>query len=469
MNREKLAWTVSVVLLAVLAFQIPGTLAQRDDDYSFVRTLVDIHRRVADNYVDVADEAKLRQGAIDGMLTELDPFSIYIPPSRQEDFDRMLEGSFKGVGIQLDQKDNGQVEVVSPIDGSPAFKAGVQAGDIILKVNGESIENLRIPELIKKIGGPLGTQVSLTVRHATGEEATLSMTREEIKVPTVKGYERKQDGNWDYYVCDDPKIAYVRLTQFTPESYDDLRKVLEGLLADGMKGLIFDLRFNPGGRLDQAVQIVNMLVPKGQTIVVTRGRNRPEQRQESNGEGVLPNFPMIVLVNEHSASASEIVSGSLMDNKRAVVVGERTYGKGSVQEVIPLDEKGGELKLTVAHYYLPSGRLVHRRKDAKDWGVQPQIPVAMDPATEEKVAKERYEQELFKKPLPKSVTRPATTQAASSTQPVVQPLLDAQLQAGINTMLGVIVFESQPGGKLPTTAPAIIATPSTQPATQPGA
>lgn len=467
MNREKFAWTVSVVLLAVLAFQIPGTLAQRDDDYSFVRTLVDIHRRVADNYVDGVDEPKLRQGAIDGMLGELDPFSVFVPPARQEDFDRMLEGSFKGVGIQLDQKDNGQVEVVTPIDGSPAFKAGVQAGDIILKVNGESIDNVRIPELIKKIGGPLGTPVTLTVRHVTGDEATLTMTREEIKVPTVKGYERKQDGDWDFYVCDDPRIAYLRLTQFTPESYHDLRAVIEKLLADRMQGLILDLRFNPGGRLDQAVQIINMFVPKGKTIVVTKGRNRPEQRQESNGEGTLPNFPMIVLVNEHSASASEIVSGSLMDNQRAVVVGERTYGKGSVQEVIPLDEKGGELKLTVAYYYLPSGRLVHRRKDAKDWGVQPQITVPMDPATEDKVAKERWEQELFKRPLPKSVTRPTTIEATS--QPVTQPMNDIQLQAAINTMLGVIVFESQPSGRMPATAPASIATPATQPATQPGA
>jgi carboxyl-terminal processing protease len=452
MNREKIAWTVSVVLLAVLAFQIPGTLAQRDDDYSFVRTLVDIHRRVADNYVDPVNESKLNEGAIDGMLSELDPFSVYIPPAQQEGFDRMLEGSFQGVGIQLDQKDNGQIEVVTPIDGSPAFKAGVEAGDIILKVNGDSVENLHLTDLIKKIGGPLGTQVSLTARHTTGEEVTLTMKREEIVVPTVKGYERKQDNSWDYYVCDDPKIAYVRLTQFTEESYDDLRGVLEKLQADGMKGLILDLRFNPGGRLDQAVKIINMLLPKGRTIVVTRGRARSEQRQVSDGKDELPNFPMIVLVNEHSASAAEIVSGSLMDNKRAVVVGDRTYGKGSVQEVIPLDEKGGELKLTVAYYYLPSGRLVHRRKGATDWGVRPQIYAPMDPATEEKVAKERYEQELFKRPLSKSITRPTTTQAA--TQPVAQPMDDTQLQAAINTMLGVIVFESQPAGKSPATMPA---------------
>jgi carboxyl-terminal processing protease len=176
---------------------------------------------------------------------------------------------------------------------------------------------------------------------------------------------------------------------------------------------------------------------------------------------VLPNFPMIVLVNEHSASASEIVSGSLMDNRRAVVVGERSYGKGSVQELIPLDEKGGELKLTVAYYYLPSGRLVHRRKDATDWGVLPQIYVPMDEATEEKVFNERKEQELFHRPVAKSVTRP-TTEAAATSQPIAAPMDDTQLQAGINTMLGVIVFESQP-----THSMASVAEPATQPSTAP--
>ncbi len=441
MNREKFAWTVSVILLALLAFQIPGTLADRDDDYSFVRTLIDIHRRVVDNYVDDVDQSKLREGAIDGMLAQLDPFSVFVPPAHKEEFDRMLEGTFRGVGIQLDYKDDGQVEVVSPIDGSPAFKAGIEAGDMILKVNGDSVENLKIPDLISRIGGPVGTSVTLTVRHATGDQQTLSMTRQEIKVPTVKGYARKLDNTWDYYICDDPKIAYIRLIQFTDDSYDDLRAALEPLITDGMKGLILDLRFNPGGRLDQAEKIINMLLPAGRTIVTTRGRARPEHREISDGKDTLPNFPMIVLVNEHSASASEIVSGSLMDNRRAVVVGQRTYGKGSVQELIPLDEKEGELKLTVAYYYLPSGRLVHRRKDATDWGVLPQIYVPMDADTEEKIAKERYEQELFHRPVAKSVTRPATE---PTTQPTVQPMDDIQLQAAINTMLGVIVFESHP-------------------------
>src|SRR5690606_35114227 len=212
-----------------------------------------------------------------------------------------------------------KIEVVTPIDGSPALKAGVLAGDIILKVNGESIEGLKLPEVIKKIGGPLGTEVKLTVRHVTGEEAELTMTREEIHVPTVKGYQRKQDGSWDWYICEDPKVAYLRITQFTPETYNRVKEALDALLADGMQGLLLDLRFNPGGRLDQAIQIVDLFIEKG-VILSTKGRARPEQVVHAKESGTLPNFPMIVLVNEHSASASEIVAGSLMDNKRAVVL-----------------------------------------------------------------------------------------------------------------------------------------------------
>src|SRR5215212_709483 len=186
MNRERLAWSVSVVLIGILAFQIPGTLAQRDDDYAFVRTLVDIHRQVASNYVDKVDEEKLRQGAIAGMLEQLDPYSVYVPPAREEEFNHLLEGSFKGVGIQLDKdKKTGDIIVVSPIEGSPAFKAGVFAGDVILKVNGEELDRtLKLEEIIKKIAGPLGSEVFMTVRHATGEVVDLKLTRQEIVMPT---------------------------------------------------------------------------------------------------------------------------------------------------------------------------------------------------------------------------------------------------------------------------------------------
>src|SRR5450432_3676205 len=291
MNREKFAWTVSVVLIALLAFRLPGSLGQRDDDYAFVRTLVDIHRQVASNYVEPVDEDKLREGAIDGMLNELDPFSIYIPANKQEDFEGLLENSFKGVGIQLNQLDNGAVEVVTPIDGSPAFKAGVLAGDVILKVNGESIEGQRLPEIIKKITGPLGSDVRLSIRHTSGEEVEIKLTREEIIVPVVKGYDRKPDNSWDYYVTSNPKIAYVRITQFTTDTALNLRNVLTPLLADGMQGLILDLRFNPGGRLEEAVGVVDMLVQKG-VIVSTKYRTRPEKIITATGVNTLPYFPM---------------------------------------------------------------------------------------------------------------------------------------------------------------------------------
>src|SRR3954471_2668701 len=236
MNRERLAWLLSFLLLGVVALRSPSA-AQRDSDYLFVRTLVDIQRQVATNYVDPVDENKLEQAAIDGMLNQLDPFTNYVPPARSEDFDRMLEGTFKGIGIELNQLDNGQMEVVTPIDGSPAFKAGVLAGDIITKVNGESVEGLRLPDVIKKIAGPLGSEVKLFVKHVTGDEAELTMTREEIVVPTVKGFSRKQDNSWDYYVCDDPKVAYIRITQFTPDSFEGIKNAIEPLVGQ-MQGLI---------------------------------------------------------------------------------------------------------------------------------------------------------------------------------------------------------------------------------------
>ncbi len=446
MNRERVAWIVCICVLALFALQVPGSNASRDDDYAFVRKLVDIHRQVAANYVEPINEDKLRDGAIDGMMAELDPFSIYIPPAEQEGFDRMLEGSLKGVGIQLDMTDDGKVEVVTPIDDSPALKAGVMAGDVVLKVNGENVEGLKINEVIKRIAGPVDSKVTLTVRRVTGEEATLSMTRQEIVVPTVKGFGRKADNSWDFYISNDPKIGYIRITQFTPDTYDRLKNALvgadadiddpktyKGLIGEGMQALILDLRYNPGGRLDQAIKVVDMFVDKG-VIVSTKGRNRPEHKEVAHAEGTLPHFPMVVLVNEHSASASEIVAGSLMDNKRALVMGNRSFGKGSVQEIMPLESKGGELKLTVAYYYLPSGRLVHRKKDAKDWGVEPQVVIPMDEVQSAIAMKQRLTAELMHRPT----TGPATQQTIvmSATQPT-----DPQLDSAMKTMIGYVIFQ----------------------------
>jgi carboxyl-terminal processing protease len=465
-RRERIAWMFSTAVIAVLALRLPGSLAQRDDDYGFVRTLVDIHRQVTVNYVEPVEQDKLREAAIRGMLSVLDPFTVYIPPEDEKQFNADIEGSHEGVGIVLNQLPEGEIEVVTPIDGSPAFLAGVQAGDIILKVNGDSTAGKRLEEVISKIKGKSGSQVTLTVQHVTGDTADLSMERKEYVLPTVKGFDRNPDNTWNYWVTGapgtetaeriretpnrvrvsvqrEPKIAYVRLTQFTSDTYKSLEPVLRDLVAQGLQGLVLDLRFNPGGRLDQATQIADLFLDKG-IIVSTKGRNRPESIVTASGSGTLPRFPMAVIVNERSASASEILAGALSDNRRAVVVGSRSYGKGSVQEVIKLDGKSGELKMTVAYYYLPSGRLVHRKKDSTDWGVDPQVPVPMDETTEQEVWRARLDSENFRRPTttrPAAITPPAT---AVPTQPTTQPT-DTQLQQAVNTVTALILFtENKP-------------------------
>jgi carboxyl-terminal processing protease len=449
MSRERLAWLISIILLALLAFQLPGTLAQRDDDYSWVRTLVEVNRQVVNNYVEPVDPDTLKQNSIKGMLSGLDQFTQYIPPADEEIFDRMLGGTFPGVGISLLSKDKKAV-VATPIPDSPAARAGIDAGDVLTKVNGESIAGLSLDEVVKKVSGPVGSEVKLTVER-DGKELVFTMTRQEIAVATVEGCGRNPDDSWNYFVCDSPKVGYVRLTQFEENSltntFDELKKVMTGsdghggLIDAGMQGLILDLRFNPGGQLDQAIKVVNLFVKSG-VIVWTEGRNRPKKIESATGEGTLPDFPMIVLVNDYSASAAEIVSGSLKDNHRALVIGQRTYGKGSVQERIPLDE-GGELKLTVAYYYLPSGRLVHRKKDATDWGVEPQIIVPADEKTEEAIKDQFLREETIRRPM----TRP-------STQPSTEPV-DPQLTQALNTMIGLIELDkNKPPATAPSTSPS---------------
>lgn len=440
MNRERVAWLVATVMLAMLAFQLNGTLAHREDDYAFVRTLVDVYKQVARNYVDPVDIEKLRQGAIDGMLGQLDPYSNYVPPSQQEAFDRHLDGTLKGIGVVLSQSENGDIRVISPIDDSPAFHAGVQAGDVIVKVNGDEIKKLKIDDVQKKIfTGPL--EVAVRVRHENGVEQDLRMTRKEIVVPTVKGYCRKPNGSaeWDWYAKADPKIGYLRITQFTPDTSDRVKAVLEQLLSEGMKGLVLDLRFNPGGRLEQAEKLVDLFVEEG-IIVTTKGRNRPKVETRAQKEGTLPPFPLAVLVNEGSASASEVVAGALQDLKRATVVGERSFGKGSVQEVIPLDDREGELKLTVAYYYLPSGRLVHKKPGATEWGVDPTVKVEMNPDQERDLAMAMQDAEVIGRPASRPVQTRPTTRA--TTGPVAGPMtrptnesVDPQLDAAVVTIL----------------------------------
>ena len=432
MKRERTTWLFVCVLLGVLVFQVPGSMAGRDSDFAFVRTLVDIYRQVAVNYVDPVDEKALQEQAIKGMLGELDPYTMYIPPSDQQAFDDLLEGSFRGVGIRLNQLDDGSIEVVTPIQGSPAWDAGVLPGDRLLTVDGQAVTNQRLDTIVPKITGPDGTSVTLGVRHPSGREADITLKRSSFPIPMVKGVDRKADQAWNYWITRQPRIGYVRLAQFTGGTAAQIRQIAENLQKQGMAGMILDLRFNPGGLLEEAVQLVDLFVKDG-TIVTTRGRNRPEIKVLAHAQGTLGDFPLVVLVNEHSASAAEVVSGSLKDNARAKIVGVRTYGKGSVQETHELDGNRGELKMTVAYYYLPSGRLVHKVKGATDWGVLPTINVPMDPDQQLRLLQEQ----LANESMVYAATAPATTQmqtpAGPATTQTTQPV-DPQLDAAVELL-----------------------------------
>lgn len=470
MKRERIVWTVSVLLMSILALNLSYSFAARDDEYAFVRRLIDIQRQVLNNYVDPVQEPDLQQAAIDGMLDKLDPYTVYIPPGQQEQFDRAMERSFTGVGITLSQGPEGIIQI-SPIDDSPALSAGILPGDILLKVDGEQVKGLTTNQITKKISGQINTAVTLTVLHPSQQQADVQITRQQIVVPTVTGYSRNTDNSWNYYLARNPDIAYVRVSQFTGETMDRLQNILSndqqtGLIDQGAKGLIIDLRWNPGGLLDQATQMVDLFVADG-VIVSTRGRNRPEQIKKASAAGTLPDFPIVVLVNEHSASAAEIVSGSLRDNHRATIVGQRTFGKGSVQEVIKFDNgNDGELKLTVAYYYLPSGRLVHKLKDAKDWGVEPNLIVPLDESQQESVLTQIEQREERHPIYPPGITpplsRPTTTSQPATTQ-ATQPAADTQLEMALLTMRGLIA--SPTGTTLPATSAAMA--PTSRPATLP--
>jgi C-terminal peptidase prc len=318
----------------------------------------------------------------------LDPYSTYIDPESIKRVEGDIQGKFTGIGIQI-RKDAARdmLQVVTPIKGSPAYKAGIQAGDVITTVTREmdsegkkldkpeviSTKGLALSDAVKKILGAPGTKVKLTVERE-GEDKPLefSLTRGTIEVESVLGYKRKSSADWDYYVDPENKIVYVRLTSFARNTARDLRDVMKGLAKDGIKGMVLDLRFNPGGYLDSAVDISDLFIDDG-LIVTVRPRVGREQPFYGRHPGSLLDFPMVCMVNGGSASGSEIVSACLQDQGRALVVGERSYGKGSVQNITPFE--GGELKMTIATFWRPNGKNLNKAStkggESEDWGVRP--------------------------------------------------------------------------------------------------
>jgi carboxyl-terminal processing protease len=369
---------MAVVSGLVLAYAAPGK--ETDKDYKLVKTIVDVLAEIDANFVrELDDDArkKLVEDMINGGLEKLDRYSQYLNAEQLQAFYAQTEGNFGGVGMHLiNDPKTGVLMVLSPMVGTPAYEAGILAGDIIMKIDDKSTENMRIDEAVKLIQGKEGTKIKLTVIHEGAHDSvTYELTRARIEVKTVLGYRRSENDpkEWVWYVADG--IAYIRLLQFNEHSSDDLRKVVETLEQAGAKALVLDLRDNPGGLLSSAIEVSDTFLASGR-IVSTRDRHNRGREWDAKDEGTLfRDKPMAVLINKNSASASEIVSAALQDNNRAVIVGERSFGKGSVQKIIKLrTEPETAIKLTTDTYWRPSGVNIHRYEDAKetdDWGVKP--------------------------------------------------------------------------------------------------
>jgi carboxyl-terminal processing protease len=406
----------------------PKANASHDDYYELFKILADTMDQVERNYVKQVDRRELVEAAIQGMLGKLDPYSSYINPNELSNFRTTVENEFGGIGIQP-APDNGPLRVFSPLVGTPAYRAGLLAGDRIVAIDGKSTAGIKLDEAVRRLKGEAGTQVTLTVIHpGSGQEQKLTITREIIHVDTVLGDHRGPDDRWDFMLDRDRRIGYIRLTAFSRDTARDLRKALEQLRADGLRGLILDLRSNPGGLLNSAIEICNLFVSQGR-IVSTSGRNSPERIWNAHGKDRFSGFPMVVLVNRYSASASEIVSACLQDHKRALIVGERTWGKGSVQNVIELEGGRSLLRLTTAHYVRPSGKNIDRPshpKESDEWGVIPDPGYRLELDDEELklLTSDRWERDVVRPhqglaaaQAPSSVKSPATAPAVPAAQP----------------------------------------------------
>jgi carboxyl-terminal processing protease len=369
------------------------------ETYEELKTFTEVLAHVQKHYVEDVKTKDLVYGAIRGMLSTLDPHSAFMPPEVYKEVQVETKGEFGGVGIQIGMKDS-RLTVIAPIDGTPAERAGVKAGDFIIKVNDESTKDMTLMDAVQKMRGPKGTKVTLTIqREGVAEPLVFGMVREVIKIESVRF--KMLEGN----------IGYVRLTQFQDQSAKDVASAVRKLHEQKMQSLILDLRNNPGGLLNSAVEVSEQFVGLSRLIVYIKTREGRKDDYISHIKEQPEDYPVIVLVNEGSASASEIVAGALQDWGRAVVVGVQTFGKGSVQTILPLGDGSG-LRLTTAKYYTPKGRSIH------GIGIAPDILVKGKPSTTPPI-RERDLDKTLKEPGREGA--PPHSEPPSESQPAPKP------------------------------------------------
>ena len=393
MNRLRTASAVAIMALLAAPVAItawsqdkaeskPGN--EKSELYQQLNLFGDVLERVRRDYVEPVDEKTLIENAINGMLSSLDPHSSYMNPKTYKDMQIQTKGEFGGLGIEVTME-NGVIKVVSPIDDTPASKAGLQSGDLIFALDGEPVQGLTLQEAVEKMRGKVGTSIKISVRRAGKDPFDVSLTRETIKVKSVRF--RLEGGD----------VGYIRVTSFTEQSTSGVLDAVEKLKKEAgnkLKGYVLDLRNNPGGLLDQAIAMSDAFLDKGEIVSVKARKSEDVQRWNAKAGDVANGLPIVVLINGGSASASEIVAGALQDHRRAIVLGTRSFGKGSVQTIMQVSG-GGAIRLTTALYFTPSGRSIQKE------GIKPDIEV--EPAKIENIqARAGFREENLRR----SITNP---------------------------------------------------------------
>lgn len=387
-TENRLFYTSAALIFSSLFLmgQFASTVKKADDDqfWEFTAMFAEIYKEVKDRYVEPVDSKKLFEGALQGMFLTLDPHSQYMDPDSYTQLEKDTEGSFSGIGIHIGLDKNGILQVISPIPGSPSAKAGLKPADRIIEINGKKTENITLTDAVKKLTGPTGTTVDITVfREGETEFLHFTLPRQSVKIESV----------YSQMMPDFPEIGYARVTKFSDNTARDLRKAIDSFKENNAKGIVLDLRFNTGGLLKEAVEVSNLFLPKGKLVVSTKGRTASQTTELKAEKDQATDLPLVVLINRGSASASEIVAGAIKDHERGLIVGQkgqRSFGKGSVQTIEDLehsfekDENGNyrpsAIRLTTAKYYTPSGVSIDKI------GVTPDIAIEMPKDNEKELS-----------------------------------------------------------------------------------
>jgi len=465
MHKRELVW-ITIAVAAIVLSILPAAQKHKDTLHSDYEMLVRITQKVLDEYVDPVDPDKLFQGAYAGMVSALDPYSQYLPPAAKEEMDVHTTGQYGGLGIEITLDRAGYLTVVTPLEDTPAFRAGVLAGDKILKVDGFNVLSVplarRLTRAVKLLRGKPGSSVTIHVLHEDGTREDITIVREIINTKSARSVKM---------ISDDPPIGYVRLSQFQEGTAKELDEAVDTLRQQGMHALIVDLRYNPGGLLDEAVAVSDRFLSGG-VIVSTRGRTKSSKKTFSaHRADTYPDFPVAVLIGKRSASASEIVSGALQDHHRAVIVGMRSYGKASVQTITQLPDGSG-LRLTTARYYTPSGRNIHRNpyeevtdENDAEWGIKPDFMVPITLKEEMAMLKQWRDEHIIHKEqldkekddgenVPDTVDNPDEAPVPPKEKPdEKEPFVDRQLDVAKTVLKAALLFQGEEGSPLQMKAP----------------